>query len=119
MVWHFRKADPELGAMRALELKYELTSLLANLDLEILEGNKVIEVKKMGINKGKAAARIFQQERYDFIFGAGDDWTDEYLFEDMPAEAFTVKVGMINTKASYIVNSHEAVRELLRKFAEL
>ncbi len=118
MVWHYRKADPELGAMRALELKYELTSLLSNLDLEILEGNKVVEVKKMGINKGKAAGRILNQEQYDFIFGAGDDWTDEYLFEEMPAEAFTMKVGMINTKASYIVDSYQVIRQLLAKFVD-
>ena len=118
LVWHYRKADPELGKMRALELKYELASFLTNLDLEILEGNKVIEVKKMGINKGKAASRILSQDNYDFIFGAGDDWTDEYLFEEMPAEAFTLKVGMINTRASYIVDSHEVVRNLLERFSK-
>ncbi|MDK2979091.1 MAG: trehalose 6-phosphate synthase/phosphatase, partial [Bacteroidales bacterium] len=34
-VWHYRKADPELGNIRANELKYDLTSLVANHNLEI------------------------------------------------------------------------------------
>ncbi|MFW6224118.1 MAG: bifunctional alpha,alpha-trehalose-phosphate synthase (UDP-forming)/trehalose-phosphatase, partial [Bacteroidota bacterium] len=54
LVWHYRKADPDLGVQRALELKDELTSLVSNLDLEIMEGNKVIEIKNSGINKGRA-----------------------------------------------------------------
>ena len=36
LVWHFRKCDPDLGNLRAIELKDELTSLIANNNLEIL-----------------------------------------------------------------------------------
>lgn len=31
---------------------------------------------------------------YDFILGIGDDWTDEYLFQDLPAKAYTIRVGL-------------------------
>ncbi|MBN2520673.1 MAG: bifunctional alpha,alpha-trehalose-phosphate synthase (UDP-forming)/trehalose-phosphatase, partial [Bacteroidales bacterium] len=105
LVWHFRKADPELGARGAIELKDELTSFTANLNLEILEGNKVIEIKNSGVNKGKAALKVIGRDKYDFIMGIGDDWTDEYMFEQLPSEALTIKVGISNTWARYNVEN--------------
>jgi trehalose 6-phosphate synthase/phosphatase len=119
LVWHFRKCDPDLGNIRAIELKDELTSLIANNNLEILEGNKVIEVKNSGINKGKAASHRIIRDHYDFIIGIGDDWTDEYLFEELPRSAYTVKVGMVNTKARYYVDTFNDVRKLLKKVADI
>lgn len=118
LVWHYRKADPELGVIRSNELKDELTSLIANHNLEILEGNKVIEVKNSGINKGRSAIMMMGNENFDFVMGIGDDWTDEYLFEALQNRAETIKVGLKNTKAKYNVESFLNVRELLRKLSE-
>ena len=114
-VWHYRNADPELGNIRANELKFDLTSLISNHNLEILEGSKVIEIKNSGINKGRAALHKINNEHYDFILGIGDDWTDEYLFEDLPAKSYTIRVGLKNTLARYNVNEIEDVRGLLKK----
>ncbi|MBN2610711.1 MAG: bifunctional alpha,alpha-trehalose-phosphate synthase (UDP-forming)/trehalose-phosphatase [Bacteroidales bacterium] len=119
LVWHFRKCDPDLGNLRAIELKDELTSLIANRNIEILEGNKVIEIKNSGINKGRAASKKITGEDYDFILGIGDDWTDEYLFNELPGAAFTIKVGMVNTLARYNLESFNDVRKLLRKLTEI
>ncbi len=119
LVWHYRRCDPDLGTIRAIELKDELTSLIANFNLEILEGNKVIEVKNSGINKGRAAAHKISGKEYDFILGIGDDWTDEYLFQELPSEAITVKVGLLNTKAKFIVDSFGEVRKLLEKLVKI
>jgi trehalose 6-phosphate synthase/phosphatase len=119
LVWHFRKCDPDLGNIRAIELKDELTSLIANNNLEILEGNKVIEVKNSGINKGRAASQKIIRDDYEFILGIGDDWTDEYLFEELPQSAYTIKVGMVNTKAKYNVDTFNDVRNLLKKLADI
>lgn len=117
-VWHYRKVDPELGPMRANELKYDLTALVANHNLEILEGNKVIEIKNSGINKGRAALYKINNIHYDFILGVGDDWTDEYLFQDLPAKAYTIRVGLKNTLAKYNVDTVNDVRDLLKKLSE-
>jgi len=117
-VWHYRKADPELGAIRANELKYDLSGLISNHNLEILEGNKVIEIKNSGINKGRAAMHKINNLHYDFIFGVGDDWTDEYLFQDLPAKAYTIRVGLKNTLAKYNVNEVKDVRGLLAKLSQ-
>jgi len=115
LVWHHRKADPELGKLRTIELKDELTSLIANYNLEILEGNKVIEIKNSGINKGRAAVNKIADSEYDFILGIGDDYTDENLFEELPEKAVTIKVGLVNTQAKYSVESFTEIRKLLRK----
>ena len=52
LVWHFRKVDPALSIVRVGELKDVLLHITANLNVGVLEGNKVIEVKDTGINKG-------------------------------------------------------------------
>ena len=114
LVWHFRKSEPEQGELRANELKDELNTHLSNHNLEIMEGNKVIEVKSGGINKGVAALNFISNEKYDFITAIGDDWTDEFMFRELPEEAITIKVGMTHTKAAYKVESVDAVRNLLK-----
>ncbi len=115
LVWHYRKTDPELGMNRAIELKDELTSLVTNLNLEILEGNKVIEIKNRGINKGRSAQKLLQLNPAEKIIAIGDDWTDEYLFSVLPPEAVTIKVGLANTQAGYKVENHEEVRAFLKQ----
>ncbi|RAV28559.1 bifunctional alpha,alpha-trehalose-phosphate synthase (UDP-forming)/trehalose-phosphatase [Sinomicrobium soli] len=118
LAWHFRKADPELGQMRATELKTVLTSLISNYELSVLEGNKVIEIKSSNVNKGRASSRMLTEKNYDFIFAMGDDWTDEYMFEQLPDEAVTVKVGIKKSGARYFVHDTEKVRELLEHFLQ-
>jgi len=116
LVWHYRKSDPELGVNRAIELKDELTSLVANLNLEILEGNKVIEIKNRGVNKGRAAQRLLHESPADSIVAIGDDWTDEFLFAEIPDSAVTIKVGLAKTIAKYKVENVTEVRNLLKEF---
>jgi len=118
LVWHFRKAEPEQGDLRANELKDELTTMIANHNLEILEGNKVIEVKTGGINKGVATMQSIQNKNFDFIFAVGDDWTDEYMFKELPESAHTIKVGLKHTAAKYKVESVFAVRNLLAELVK-
>jgi trehalose 6-phosphate synthase/phosphatase len=117
LVWHYRNADPDLGMQRAWELKDELRTLTSNLNLEIMDGDKVLEIKYSGINKGRAALQKMGNTRYDFIFAVGDDWTDEYTFEAMPEGAYTIKVGTKTTNASFYIESIELVREMLCRFS--
>ncbi|MHA1606799.1 MAG: bifunctional alpha,alpha-trehalose-phosphate synthase (UDP-forming)/trehalose-phosphatase [Candidatus Freyarchaeota archaeon] len=117
LVWHYRRADPELGLMRARELKDDLLHLTANLNLGILEGNKVIEVKNAGINKGRAVLHWLSMEKWDFILAAGDDWTDEDVFSVLPESAYSIKVGLSPSQARFNVPSLADVRSLLRELA--
>ena len=118
LVWHYRKADSEQGQMRAIELKDELSNFTANDDLEIMEGNKVIEIKTRGVNKGQAALQFMQGNQYDFIAGIGDDWTDEYLFGVIPPEGVSIKVGTGKTSAKYHLADHIEVRQFLKQLTD-
>jgi trehalose 6-phosphate synthase/phosphatase len=117
LVWHYRNADPDLGNQRSWELKDELKALVTNLNLEIMDGDKVIEIKNSGVNKGRAAMIKIGDIEYDFIMAIGDDWTDEYTFDVLPESAFTIKVGTKTTKANYYVEGVEDVRVILTELA--
>ncbi|WP_159023816.1 bifunctional alpha,alpha-trehalose-phosphate synthase (UDP-forming)/trehalose-phosphatase [Formosa sp. L2A11] len=118
LAWHYRKTDPELAQTRTIELNTVLNSLIENHGLTVLKGNKVTEIKSSNVNKGRAASRLLTQDNYDFMFAIGDDWTDEYMFEELPDSAYTVKVGFKKTSAKYHVKNTAEVRELLNTFTK-
>ena len=115
LVWHYRRADPELAYVRGQELKGALLSLTENLDVGVFEGNKILEVKSMGINKGRAVELWMKEQEWDFILAAGDDYTDEEMFSVLPDEAYSVKVGFGASRARFSVDSEREIRLLLEK----
>ncbi|WP_394750583.1 bifunctional alpha,alpha-trehalose-phosphate synthase (UDP-forming)/trehalose-phosphatase [Spongiimicrobium salis] len=117
LAWHYRNTDPDFGNKRATELTTVLTSLIANDHLSVLPGNKVLEIKNSGVNKGRAAMRVLSEQEPDFIFAIGDDWTDEFMFAELPKEAITIKVGIQKTQAKYYIENTARVREVLGNFA--
>ena len=84
-------------------------------ELQILNGNKILEIKNSRINKGFAANKIIEKS-HDFIFAIGDDTTDEYLFEELPERSFTIKVGSMNTVAKYNISSIKKVHDMIKNF---
>jgi len=118
LVWHYRASDPELGSLRAKELMDDLTSLTANIDLQILPGSKVIEIRNSGINKGVAASYLLAKDEYDFVLAIGDDWTDEDLFKVLPQKAYSVKVGIGSSYARYNLRNYKEVVKLLKEMVE-
>jgi trehalose 6-phosphate synthase/phosphatase len=115
LAWHYRRADPEQASLCAKELIDDLTGYTRNIDVQVFEGNKVIELRNSGVNKGSAAKEWLAGQSPDFILGIGDDWTDEDLFRALPASAFSVRVGVANTAARYYLVTHTAVRKMLRE----
>ena len=113
LVWHYRKVDQDLAQIRSRELVDTLVYLTANLNLQILEGSKVIEIKNSGINKGRAALQWISKNIWDFILAIGDDWTDEELFKVLPENAYSIKVGFSSTAAKFNIKSPNEVRRLL------
>ncbi|WP_017496828.1 trehalose-phosphatase [Flavobacterium sp. WG21] len=116
LAWHYRCADVDLANLRITELKERLNSLLAKKSLCILEGKKVLEVKDGRVNKGRAAS-VLVTDGYDFIMAIGDDWTDEFMFRELPKSAYTIKVGKEETAARYSINDTSKVREILEFIA--
>ncbi|HEY5914654.1 MAG TPA: bifunctional alpha,alpha-trehalose-phosphate synthase (UDP-forming)/trehalose-phosphatase [Verrucomicrobiae bacterium] len=115
LAWHYRKADPDQASLRAQELLDDLSGFTRNIDVQVLEGNKVLEVRNTGVSKGTAATEWLNGQGADFILAIGDDWTDEDLFRTLPPTAYSVRVGLAQTAARYHLGSHTAVRRLLRE----
>jgi len=115
LVWHYRKVAPGLRDIRSNELSNVLRGLLTNSNIAVMQGNKVLEVKSGSINKGNAA-NTFLSKTYDFIFTIGDDWTDEFMFQQVPEHAVSVKVGTTETDAKYFVENQTSVISLLKGF---
>jgi len=84
----------------------------------VLEGNKVLDVKNSGINKGRAAMHWLSKEMWDFIFAVGDDWTDEDMFGVLPDYAYSIKVGLRPSVARYNLKSPKEVVALLEELVE-
>jgi trehalose 6-phosphate synthase/phosphatase len=115
LVWHYRLAsDQELAAERAKELTDDVVSYTANLDVQVLEGKKAIELRNSGVSKG-AAGNSAIADHPEFVFAAGDDPTDEDLFRALPREAVTVCVGGIHSYATYRLSDYRELRAFLRQ----
>ena len=80
LAWHYRAADPEYGAVQANELQLHLKEMLSNTPVEIVPGEKVIEIRAHGINKGRIVPAILARLPGALIVAIGDDRTDEDLF---------------------------------------
>jgi trehalose 6-phosphate synthase/phosphatase len=118
LAWHYRRADPEQATLRAKELLDDLAGYTRNIDVQVFEGNKVIEIRNSGVNKGTAGREWLKQYAPDFILGIGDDWTDEDLFRALPPTAFSVRVGLATTSARYYLSGPATVRRMLRELSE-
>jgi trehalose 6-phosphate synthase/phosphatase len=119
LVWHYRMAEPEFGEWLANELVSMLEAMLAETELRAFRGEKIVEVKPVWANKGEALARLLRDfPDPDFLFAAGDDRTDEDLFERLPNKAWTVHVGAGPTRASFVVSDFQTLRRVLELLAE-
>ncbi len=116
---HYRQCDPDMVAVKLSEVREILLSMIQSSTLSLQEGNKVLEVKDNRVNKGYVASSFIQNQDYDFIFAAGDDFTDEDLFSSLPSDAYTVKIGSGNTYAKYHLKSWKSMRLILKKFAAI
>jgi len=118
LVWHYRNVDAELGFIRSRELLDNLHHLIRNTPLHIIDGNRVIEIRVSGVDKGSVAKRLVDESNYDFVMAIGDDKTDEDMFRMLVDKAYTVKVGSGHTHAQFNLRDQAAVLDLLNDFAD-
>jgi trehalose 6-phosphate synthase/phosphatase len=119
LVWHYRKSDHEQSSIKAKEMLDDLVHLTANMDLQVMQGNKIVEIRNNGVNKGFIVTSILKKKNYDFIFAAGDDWTDEDMFKVLPEGAYTIKIGLSSSYAKYNLQNFEELRKLIRGFVNV
>lgn len=119
VAWHYRGVSSGLGRRRAQELVESLAGFSRTYGLSLLDGNRVVEVKAAGVDKGSAAHRWMGRPEFDFVFVAGDDATDEDLFEAAPRNAWTLKVGRGPSRANFDVATPRELRALLERMAAI
>ena len=118
LVWHYRGVEVGLGELRSRELMSHLRYLASSKGLQVLEGDKVVEVKNMEVNKGVTAFRFVSRHPDDLHLAIGDDWTDEDTFAVMPEDSITIKVGHAASKAKYHLDTVLEVRGFLKRLIE-
>ncbi len=118
LAWHYRQSDPELVASKINSLKETLSGLIGSMNLEIQSGKKVLEIKDNRVSKGFAASMFLKNREFDFLLAAGDDVTDENLFDTLPDSVYSIKIGSGSSAAKYNLNSFRSMRSLLKKLTE-
>ncbi|MDE1851145.1 MAG: bifunctional alpha,alpha-trehalose-phosphate synthase (UDP-forming)/trehalose-phosphatase [Candidatus Micrarchaeota archaeon] len=115
ITWHYRNAKSPNAPDVALELGNILTNLTANSELKVIYGKKNIEIMNTYVSKGMSYIKLMSNTRHDFILAIGDDSSDESIFEVLPKDAFSIKVGMSVSNAKYNIKAQKDVVRLLQR----
>lgn len=99
--------------LAARELTDDLIALTANIDVQVVQGNKTVEMRNAGVHKGLASQIWLLKNSFDFILAIGDDLTDEDLFTVLPGRAYSIRVGNRPTRARFHLQGPEGVMQLL------
>jgi trehalose 6-phosphate synthase/phosphatase len=118
LAWHYRNTQVDLGFARSRELINNLSQLIQNTPLQVIDGNKVVEIRMAGFDKGTITMRMLNETQPDFVLCIGDDTTDEDMFKVLEDSAFTIKtytikIGNRGTAAKYTLPSQQLVLPLL------
>ncbi|MBK9265888.1 MAG: bifunctional alpha,alpha-trehalose-phosphate synthase (UDP-forming)/trehalose-phosphatase [Polyangiaceae bacterium] len=116
IAWHYRQADPEFGVFQAKELRLHLSEVLSNFPVHILPGDKVIEIKPQGVDKGQIVHRFFSNVSKTILLAIGDDRTDEDIFAALPEGSIAIHVGPNPSRAPYRLDDFREARAFLRMF---
>jgi trehalose 6-phosphate synthase/phosphatase len=118
LVWHFRKTSPYHAQKYLIVLKRALKAYARKSNLELRQGNKILEVRPHGINKGTSAIAWLNKLSPDFVVAIGDDYTDEDMFTNLSTDAYTIKVGRGRTAAKYRLKNVESVLAFLEQLVK-
>lgn len=114
LVWRFERASKEQGNIRSRELMDDLKSYVDKNNLQVNEGERLIEVKNGGIYKGKILQSYFEEEKWDFVCAVGDDWTNEPMFQHLPDHAYSIRIGITATHAKFNLKDQKGLTDLLK-----
>ena len=114
LAWHYRMAEPEFARVQVQALTERIRRDFSALPIELLPGERVVEIRQTGINKGLIVDRLEGRLGPDPILVAmGDDRTDEELFARLPPEGISIHVGKTASCALWRVDSVRAARDFL------
>jgi trehalose 6-phosphate synthase/phosphatase len=82
-----------------------------------MRGNKILEIKSPLYSKGIEMQRLMKNYPSDFIMAIGDDTTDEDMFNVMPRDSFSIKVGAHSDNAGFRIKTQKEVRPFIKKIS--
>lgn len=124
LVWHYREAsNQELAEEKAHAVVDRLQRLvddsgdMAN-QVRISSGHKIVEASYQKVRKGPVMRKLCEEkalyaEPYVGVLIAGDDVSDESMFDAAPKDYLTIKVGQAETSARFRAESPQAFRTFL------
>lgn len=115
LVWHYRDAEPEFALEQARELRLDLMAVLSNVPVEVLQGERIVEVRMHGVHKGAVVQRILSERPGGVAVALGDDRTDEDMFAALPPDGYAIHVGAQPSRARYNLRNAAAARAFLRR----
>jgi trehalose 6-phosphate synthase/phosphatase len=117
LAWHWRMAEPEIGAARATELARRLQQVTEGQPVRIVPGDKVLEICARGVGKDRVVEQLLRNGAHPLPMTAamGDDVTDDDLFRALPPGGISISVGFRPSAARYRVDHPRAARALLQR----
>lgn len=125
LVWHYRDVagEAEVRAVAARNVE-RLRALLATTEMDdimLVHGHMRVEVLHRQARKGPVMRRLCEEkalfgEPFAAVLAAGDDLSDESMFDAAPRDFVTIKVGAGPTHARFRVESPAELREILWRF---
>ena len=148
LAWHYRDADPHFGAWQAKDMQIHMEDVMSTLPLEIIQGNKLVEVRHVGVNKSLVLEEVLRQgprngyeeqvavdednmEDFDFVLCVGDDRSDEDMYQLLKSwharkgeanetpDLYNVRIGPGATSAEFCLESVVELRKILRGMASI
>lgn len=117
VAWHYRNADTDFGLFQSHELRIHLMQTMANMPVQVLQGDKVIEVRLQGVDKGAVVSTMLSEMPAGTAVALGDDRTDEDMFAALPEDGYSIHVGFKTTQARYRLPSFREARAFLKRLA--
>lgn len=120
---HYRLASTKIGEQAVRQFVAVVTTYQQQgYALDLIHGNKVIEVRPHDINKGKAIQALLDREGHPTLpVYIGDDTTDEDAFLALRHRGVTILVSdpPRSTAARYYLKNPEEVRRFLSQILEV
>ncbi|UQA57981.1 bifunctional alpha,alpha-trehalose-phosphate synthase (UDP-forming)/trehalose-phosphatase [Polyangium aurulentum] len=118
VTFHYRMADAAFGALQAKELRLHLGDLLKNAPVEVVPGDKVVEIRLLGAGSGALVPWLLRDAPQGTrVLALGDDLADEEMFAALASPHVAVHVGPGPSRAAYRLSGPAAARSLLREIA--
>ncbi|KAM0675355.1 hypothetical protein GVAV_001180 [Gurleya vavrai] len=121
IVFHTRESDCKIRDIQNKSLKSVLLRIFdERSDIEICNGKCILEVKTSVSDKGESVLELLKN-KYDFVFMAGDDKTDEDMFKlgIDNEKIYSVFVGNNETYAKYRINDYKAMRKYINELSNM